>query len=252
MRLTQTLFSSIGKWSKQYANLPDRYIERTMNQVYWKNPKGPQYRPNTEIKRKKFHFSIYRPWTAEFRQQNAPGRHHKKVFVEPIKEWSFFRGDRVEVLVGRDKGKQGIVKSIIEERNWVLVEGLNCYLKVLGKDKNFPGVYVKMENPLLVTNEVALVDPSDLKPTKVEWRYTEEGEKVRVSMRSGRIIPMPASMEETIDYKSKATYKEQPKDTKSDDVAEITFEPKLKTFEMELMDEMGIKEDRIPAKTYWY
>lgn len=29
------------------------------------------------------------------------------------------------------------------------------------------------------------------KPTEVEWKYTEEGEKVRVSVRTGRIIPKP-------------------------------------------------------------
>lgn len=32
---------------------------------------------------------------------------------------------QVEVLVGRDKGKHGIVKKIVYERNWVFVEGLN-------------------------------------------------------------------------------------------------------------------------------
>lgn len=109
-----------------------------------------------------------------------------------------------------------------------------------------------MEQPLLVTTEIALVDPSDLHPTKVEWRYTQEGEKVRVSTRTGRIIPTPASMEETKDYKTKATYKEQPKDTTADIVKEITFQPSLTTFEMEIMENMGIKEDRIPPKTYWY
>ena len=33
---------------------------------------------------------------------------------------------QVEILVGADKGKQGLVNSIINERNWVYVEGLNC------------------------------------------------------------------------------------------------------------------------------
>jgi ribosomal protein L24 len=33
---------------------------------------------------------------------------------------------QVEVLVGPDKGKQGIIDSIITERNWCFVEGLNC------------------------------------------------------------------------------------------------------------------------------
>lgn len=59
-------------------------------------------------------------------------------------------------------------------------------------------------------------------------------------------------MEETIDYKTKATYKEQPKDTREDEVGKVTFEPKLKTFEMDIMDSMGIKEDRVPPKSYWY
>lgn len=154
--------------------------------------------------------------------------------------------------MGKDKGKQGIVKNIFEERNWVTVEGLNCKLKSMGKTKDFPGVYIQEEQPLLVTSEVALVDPSDLTATPFEWRFTEEGKKVRVSTRTGRIIPIPPSMEETIDYKSKASYAEQPKDTKANDVAEVTFQPKLKTFEMDIMDEMGIKEDRVPAKSYWY
>jgi large subunit ribosomal protein L24 len=68
----------------------------------------------------------------------------------------------VELLVGSDKGKQGIITQVIQERNWVIVEGLNCELKVYGKSRDFPGIYIKSEQPLLVTNEVALVDPSDL------------------------------------------------------------------------------------------
>lgn len=65
-------------------------------------------------------------------------------------QWSFFRGDRVEVLVGRDKGKQGIVKQVIQERNWVIVEGLNTHLRRVGQDKEYPGVLIKSEAPLLV------------------------------------------------------------------------------------------------------
>lgn len=114
------------------------------------------------------------------------------------------------------------------------------------------GIVVKSEGPLLVTNQVALVDPSDFQGTEIEWRYTEEGDKVRVSKRTGRIIPIPPSSEETKDYKAKSLYKEQPKDTVAKVVEEITFSPELKTFEMDIMDKMGIKEDRVPAKTYWY
>lgn len=159
----------------------------------------------------------------------------------------------MEVMVGKDKGKQGIVSQVIQERNWVIVEGLNTHLRVVGKDKNFPGITIQSEAPLLVTSDVKLVDPESLKATDVEWRYTEEGDKVRVSLASSRIIPIPKTAEETIDYKSKELYIDNiEKDTTADAATKITFAPKLRTFEMDIMEEMGIKEDRVPAKSYWY
>lgn len=71
-----------------------------------------------------------------------------RIFAE---EWSYFKGDRVEILIGRDKGKQGIVKQVIQERNWVIVEGLNCHFRKVGQDKDYPGVLIKSEAPLLVS-----------------------------------------------------------------------------------------------------
>lgn len=154
--------------------------------------------------------------------------------------------------MGRDKGKQGFISQVIQERNWVFVEGLNCHHRVLGKRKGYPGVIVRSEAPLLVTTDVALVDPADLAKTTFEWRYSEDGARQRVSMRTGRIIPIPSTNDETYDYKSAAVYVERPKDTVADAVKNVTFDPKLMTFEMEIMEEMGIKEDRIPKRTYWY
>ncbi|XP_076676105.1 mitochondrial ribosomal protein L24 [Andrena cerasifolii] len=252
MKLTATLLARIGDWSKKYANLPDRYINRVTEKVYWRTPRGkPQYLPRT-IQRKNLYFSIHRPWTQGYAMDNLPHQRQKLVHIEPIKQWSFFRGDRVEVLAGADKGKQGIVKDIIQERNWIIVEGLNTKLECIGKSKTFPGIYSQVEQPLLVTCQVQLVDPGDLASTPVEWRYTEEGEHVRVSSRTGRIIPIPPSSAETIDYKSPDVYIEQSKDTIEKEVLKITFEAKLKTFEMDIMDAMGIKEDRVPQKYYWY
>ena len=117
---------------------------------------------------------------------------------------------KVEVLTGSDKGKQGIVCQLFEERNWVIVEGLHCKYERVGKipgDPESRGVLSKVEKPLLVNTEVALVDPSDQKPTNVEWRFTDEGERVRVSLRTGRIVPVPTIADETHDYKTPASYK---------------------------------------------
>lgn len=39
----------------------------------------------------------------------------------------------------------------------------------------------------------------DSEPTDIEWKYTEDGKKVRVSVRSGRILPLPAAAEDYYD-----------------------------------------------------
>ncbi|XP_026844238.1 probable 39S ribosomal protein L24, mitochondrial [Drosophila persimilis] len=247
MRITQFLASKL----KNFSNLPKEYIERSRKQVYWQTPREKNYLPRT-VERKRFRYTTNRPWTGQFRQQNMPATMRRKVLIEPVEDWSFFRGDRIEVLVGKDKGKQGIVTQVIPERNWVIVEGLNWHYRRVGAEKEFPGIIIKSEAPLHVLNDIRLVDPSDLLGTEFEWRFTEEGEKVRVSMRSGRIIPIPETNNQTHDYKTPNAYIEREKDTPAAVVGEITFQPKLSTFEMDIMEEMGIKEERTPAKSYWY
>ncbi|XP_039276995.1 probable 39S ribosomal protein L24, mitochondrial [Nilaparvata lugens] len=212
MRLFPTLNSYrnykrfIGELTKKYGNFPESFIRRRIRQIEFKNPRGfPQYQVKT-LEKEDFYFGEHRPWSDEFRNENSIAKKARIVHVEPIRDWSFFKGDRVEILEGKDKGKQGIVNQVIQERNWVYVEGLNTKLKCDNKSKTSLGVYYQDEQPLLVTRDVALVDPSDLQPVGVEWRYTEEGERVRVSKRTGRIIPIPVQAEETLDYKTRGTY----------------------------------------------
>ncbi|KAF0295620.1 putative 39S ribosomal protein L24, mitochondrial [Amphibalanus amphitrite] len=251
MRLTQSLLSPVGKMTKLYSNLPESYIKRAMEKgkVGWKTPRAVQYQPK-EIKKKHYRFTMNRPWTDEFARQNQVSR--KKVYVKPIPKWSYFRGDMVEVLVGKDKGKQGTVSQVIEERNWVVVEGLNAHYRLVGKTAQYPGTMIASEAPLLVDDHVALLDPADNKPCTIEWRYNESGERVRVSTRSGRIIPTPTQAEETYDYKTAATYRESERDTKEDDLTIISFKPQLSTFEMDVAESMGIELGPPPSETHWY
>lgn len=53
-------------------------------------------------------------------------------------------------MTGRDKGKQGIINQIIQERNWVFVEGLNWKYTKFGKTEGFDGIMIREERPLLV------------------------------------------------------------------------------------------------------
>lgn len=159
MRLTGVLHKAatdmlelIGPLTKKWSNLPDSYIKRASEQVYYRTPRGLPNYLNRVIARRRYRFTTNRPWTQQFQQQNQNGTHFKRILIEPIRDWSFFksfilsdplilfcafysstftffRGDRVEVMVGRDKGKQGIVSQVIQERNWVIVEGLNTHYR---------------------------------------------------------------------------------------------------------------------------
>lgn len=80
-----------------------------------------------------------------------------------IETWSYFRGDRVQVLVGPDKGKQGLINQIIQERNWVFVEGLNWKHTKFGDTKNFPGIVLREEKPLLVREKKCTIDTMNRK-----------------------------------------------------------------------------------------
>lgn len=232
------------------GNYFKRYVEREMQKGYMRR----QFKPILgwrEVKKRDWVYNEFRPWTDEFKRTNQK-RDQPKVLVQPIKDWTIFKGDRVQILVGKDKGKQGIINAVIKERNWVFVEGLNCDYKMNSQGSTQP-ICVRDERPLLVTTQVKLVDPSDTEPTDVQWRYTEEGEKVRVSARTGRVIPLPEQANETEDMVLPSAYIENDeKDTKEEELMEVTFKPKLASFESDVMQQMDIKEDRKPAKTYWY
>ncbi|RWS06098.1 39S ribosomal protein L24: mitochondrial-like protein [Dinothrombium tinctorium] len=239
-----------SKLPKDFSNFPQKYIKKQTEFIEYQTPRLPFYLKKTVRWRNQPYYDIHRPWSKEFQEQNAPGVKQPSLFVEPIKYFYIFRGDRVEILRGKDKGKQGVVNYVVLERNWVFVEQLNLKYRVEDKSHENPGHVVVEEMPLLIPRDVALIDPSDMKPTTIEWMFDDDGKQVRVSVRTGRIIPIPLQAFETYDYKTKETYKEQSKDTKAKDVTEITFEPKVKTFEMDLMDEYGIKEDRIPRELF--
>ena len=65
--------------------------------------------------------TLERPWTEKYWSENPVSRVGKGMqknvpVVEPIREqdWMWFRGDRVEILTGPDKGKQGYINMIVQ------------------------------------------------------------------------------------------------------------------------------------------
>ena len=156
------LASALGKYTKDFANLPERYIIRKSTRLISKSEDHPASNPHLQLTGIK-DIILERPWTQDYwRTINVSQKPHG-LFVKPIKEsdWMWFRGDRVEILTGDDKGKQGIINYVVQERNWVCVEGLNIDYEVIGSDKDFPGMMLIKEKPLDVMTDIKMVDPSD-------------------------------------------------------------------------------------------
>lgn len=141
------------------------------------------------------------------------------------------------LLSGKDKGKTGKVSEVVRSKNWVFVEGLNTHYRYIKPSGDFKGALVPSEAPVQVS-EVSLLDPSDGKPTGVSYRYTERGDKVRVSERTGRIIAKPPW--ERRDWKSRTALKVGSFDTPAASVTKQTYFPSLLYFHEEIMLAMNV------------
>jgi len=98
------------------------------------------------------------------------------------------KGDRVIVLSGRDKGKQGEVIAVMPSENRALVRGVNIVRRHQKPTQASPeGGIVSKEGPIDLSN-IALEDPKDGKPTRVGFKVID-GKKVRFAKRSGDVIP---------------------------------------------------------------
>ena len=97
------------------------------------------------------------------------------------------RNDRVEVIAGKDRGKQGRVLRVLAEKNRVLVEGVMMVKKHVkpNPQKNIKGGIAEQEATIHVSN-VMLLD-NDGKKTRVGSRI-EGDRKVRFSKASGSTI----------------------------------------------------------------
>jgi large subunit ribosomal protein L24 len=106
------------------------------------------------------------------------------------------KGDLVQVLTGKDKAKQGKVIAVYPETERVLVEGVNRVTRHTKAGQSARGTrtggLVVQEAAIHVSN-VAIVDPTDKKPTRVKTRVEtverngrEKTVRTRVSVRSGK------------------------------------------------------------------
>lgn len=96
------------------------------------------------------------------------------------------KGDRVVVLAGKDKGRQGNVLKVMPKDERVVVEGLNMVQRHTKPTQGDPQGGIKNKEAALHVSNVAIVD-SKGKPTRVGFRI-EGDKKVRVAKTTGEVI----------------------------------------------------------------
>ena len=97
------------------------------------------------------------------------------------------KGDTVVMMTGRDTGKSGEVVSVMPKELRAVVRGINVVKKHQKQSASQEGGIISKELPVHLSN-LALRDPKDGKPTRVGFKFLEDGRKVRFAKRSGDLI----------------------------------------------------------------
>lgn len=99
------------------------------------------------------------------------------------------KGDKVIVITGRDKGKQGEVLRVMREEGRLVVQGVHMVKRHTRASAGNPGGIIEREGAIHVSN-VAHRDPKSGKPTKVGYKTLKDGRKVRFARLSGETIDL--------------------------------------------------------------
>lgn len=98
------------------------------------------------------------------------------------------KGDTVQVITGRDKGKVGEITAVLPKKSLIIVEGVNIRTKhVKPRQEGESGQIVTSEFPIHSSN-VMLYSKKEKVVSRVGYTFTDDGRKVRILKKTGEII----------------------------------------------------------------
>ena len=96
------------------------------------------------------------------------------------------QGDVVQVISGSYNGKEGRVLKVINSKNRLVVEGINMLKKHMRPNQENPqGSIMEIEGSIHISN-VKLINSG--KATRVGYKILDDGKKVRISKKTGKVI----------------------------------------------------------------
>ena len=100
---------------------------------------------------------------------------------------NFKTGDKVVVIAGSNKGKQGTITKVLRDENRVIIEGVNVRKKHIKPQGGNAGSIVEMEAPIHASN-VMILDPKTKKGTRIGHTVDKQGKKIRICKKSNETL----------------------------------------------------------------
>jgi large subunit ribosomal protein L24 len=98
------------------------------------------------------------------------------------------KNDKVQIISGQDRGKNGKIMQVLLKKNKVVVEGLNLRVKhVRPRRQGEKGQRIQFPAPLAISN-VALLCPKCGRRAKIGYKILENQRKVRICKKCQEVI----------------------------------------------------------------
>jgi large subunit ribosomal protein L24 len=114
-----------------------------------------------------------------------------KIAADKQRKHTIMKGDRVKVIRGNDRDKEGSVLDILTSEDRIVVEGVNMRKRHQSPSQANPdGGIVTFEAPIHISN-VMLIDPATGDASRTRVRMEEDGTKERIAVKTGNPVPKP-------------------------------------------------------------
>ncbi|MBU1117677.1 50S ribosomal protein L24 [Patescibacteria group bacterium] len=97
------------------------------------------------------------------------------------------KGDKVEIIIGKDKGRSGEVLKVFTKKEQIIVKGLNLFKKHLKPTQGQKGGIIEKERAVKVSKTM-LICPSCGKKIRVAYQIDKNGDKSRICRKCKAII----------------------------------------------------------------
>ncbi|KAG0324341.1 hypothetical protein BGZ99_001955 [Dissophora globulifera] len=148
---------------------------------------------------------------------------------DKIKMWRIVRGDEVFIHSGKEKGKTGVIKTVLRSVNSLLITDRNMVTKHIRPQPGDPtkATKIQLEAPIHVSN-VSLIDPQTRQPVRTHYRSVvdpKSGKSERKRFVVGTELEIPKPKADIAKYKLDRV--SSPKDTSPQLAREVTFIPDI-------------------------